>query len=108
MTFFCSIFVPQFTSTKKKKTTITTITQISKLMIPTTNLTVPIAHPVHRLDEVKSMTNLTNVFQTWWKLCTKFMNIVITTMTTRVVIPMIPVDFFPTSGTQTLKVLVCN
>ncbi|KAJ0680026.1 hypothetical protein HanPI659440_Chr16g0619731 [Helianthus annuus] len=102
------IFLYHFRTTiyiKMKITTITMITQISTLMISTTNFTVPIVlpvpfvHQVMRLDEVKSMTNLTNVFQSFWKLCTKFMNKVVTTMTTRVVIPMIPVDVFPTSGT---------
>ncbi|KAJ0639227.1 hypothetical protein HanLR1_Chr16g0601631 [Helianthus annuus] len=85
----------------------TMIIHVCRHMRSTTNITRRIAI-VRPLGEVKSMTNLTNVFQSFWKLCTKFMNSVITTVTTRVVIPMIPVDVFPTSGTQTLKVLVCN
>ncbi|KAF5793754.1 hypothetical protein HanXRQr2_Chr08g0320001 [Helianthus annuus] len=53
------------------------------------------------------MTSLTNVFQSIGKLCTKLMDRKITTCRTRVVIPMEPVDFFMTPGTQTSEVLFC-
>ncbi|KAJ0541327.1 hypothetical protein HanOQP8_Chr09g0312491 [Helianthus annuus] len=99
-TFYINIKVTLWTMIIKVARPIRTTTYITYPLIVIPLFVIPLSEEVNRM-------NMTNVFVLFWKLFTKIMDRV-PTLTTCVVIPMEPVDFFFTSRTQTFEVLFCK